>query len=90
MLGAIDSTTIDVGMKGGLVTFYLWFVMELATRRVHLAGCTKSPDEPWMKQIARNLTVSPDGFLEGRRYVLMDRDPDFCAPPFEPSSRTLA
>jgi hypothetical protein len=27
VLGAIDSTTIDVGVKGGLVTFYLWFAM---------------------------------------------------------------
>jgi hypothetical protein len=32
-----------------------------------------------MKQIARNLTVSPDGFLEGKRYVLMDRDTKLCA-----------
>ena len=40
VLGAIDFTTIEVWTKGGLVTFYLLFVMELATRRVHFAGCT--------------------------------------------------
>jgi len=32
-----------------------------------------------MKQIARNLTGSGDGFLDGKRYVLLDRDAKFCA-----------
>jgi len=31
-----------------------------------------------MKQIARNLTDSFDGFLLGKRYLLMDRDTKFC------------
>ena len=78
MLGAIDFTTIEVWTKGGLVTFYLLFAMEVATRRVHLAGCTTNPNEPWMKQIGRNLTDSYDGFLLGTRYLLMDRDTKFC------------
>jgi len=77
VLGAIDFTTIEVWTKGGLVTFYLLFVMELATRRVHFAGCTPNPDEAWMKQIARNLTDVEDGFLKDKRYVLMDRDDKF-------------
>jgi transposase InsO family protein len=78
VLGAIDFTTIEVWTAGGLVTFYLLFVMEIATRRVHFAGCTPSPDEVWMGQIARNLTDAADGFLIGKRYVLMDRDGKFC------------
>ncbi len=57
VLAAIDFTTIEVWTKGGLVTFYLLFVMEVATRRVHFAGCTPSPHEPWMKRMAINLTV---------------------------------
>ncbi len=76
-LGAIDFTTIEVWTKSGLVTFYLLFVMEVATRRVHLAGCTTSPDDKWMKQVSRNLTASGDGFLVGTRYLLMDRDTNF-------------
>jgi putative transposase len=63
--------------KGGLVTYYLLFVMELRTRRVHFAGCTPNPDDVWMKQIARNLTDSLDGFLNGKRYLIMDRDTKF-------------
>jgi len=52
--------------------------MELKTRRVHFAGCTTSPNETWMKQIARNLTDCGDGFLNGKCYLLMDRDGKFC------------
>jgi putative transposase len=51
----------------------------VATRRVHLAGCTTNPHEAWMKQVARNLTDSGDGFLTDTRYVLMDCDAKFSA-----------
>ncbi len=78
VLAAIDFTTIEVWTKGGLVTFYLLFVMELQTRRVHFAGCTPNPDAAWMKQIAKNLTDFVDGFLNGKRYLLLDRDGKFC------------
>jgi putative transposase len=79
VLGAIDFTTIEVWSCKGLVTWYLLFVMDLATRRVHCAGCTPNPDERWMKQIARNLTAADEGFLVGKRYLLMDRDSKFGA-----------
>ena len=78
VLAAIDFTTIEVWTKGGLVTFYLLFVMKLKTRHVHFAGCTANPHEAWMKQAARELTNFEDGFLNGKRYVLMDRDGKFC------------
>jgi hypothetical protein len=77
VLAAIDFTTVEVWTRHGLVTFYVLFVMELATRRVHFAGLSPSPDNPWMKQIARNLTAVDEGFLAGKRYVLMDRDSKF-------------
>jgi putative transposase len=77
VLGAIDFTTIEVWTGGGLVTFYLLLVMEIATRRVHFAGCTPNPDEVWMMQIARKLTDAEDGFLKSKRYVIMDRDGKF-------------
>ena len=35
VLAAIDFTTVEVWTKNGLVTIYLLFVMELASRRVH-------------------------------------------------------
>jgi transposase InsO family protein len=59
------------------VTNYLLFVMELKTRRVHLAACTPTLGDDYMKQIARNLTDPFDGFLKDSKYVLMDRDTNF-------------
>jgi len=78
VLAAIDFTTIDVWTRGGLVTFYLLFAMELKTRRVHFVGSTVQPNEAWMKQATRELRNFEDGFLNGKRYLLMDRDTKFC------------
>ncbi len=77
VLAAIDFTTVEVWTKGGLVTYYLLFVMEVATRRIHFAACTPTLGDEFMKQIARNLTDPFDGFLNGKKYVLMDRDSHF-------------
>ncbi len=77
VLAAIDFTTVEVWTKGGLVTYYLLFVMEVATRRVHFAACTPTLGDEFIKQIARNLTDPFDGFLNGKKYVLMDRDSHF-------------
>ncbi len=78
VMAAIDFTSVKVWTKSGLVTFYLLFVMELKTRRVHFAGYTTSPHEAWVKQMARELTNHEDGFLNGKRYLIMDRDTKFC------------
>ena len=40
VIAATDFTTVEVWTKGGLVTFYVLFVIELATRRVQVAGIT--------------------------------------------------
>ena len=41
----------------GLVTFYTVFVIDLASRRVQILGSTPHPDEAFMGQIVRNLTL---------------------------------
>ena len=51
--------------------------MEVATRRLHFGGCTANPTEPWMKQMASNLTDCEDGSLNGKRFLIMDRDMKF-------------
>lgn len=76
-MAACDFFTTEVWTLGGLVTFYVFFVMEIATRRVHIAGTTTSPDSAWMRQVARNLTDCQDGFLQGKTHLLMDRDSKF-------------
>lgn len=78
VLAAIDFTTVEVWTNRGLVTFYLLFAIELKTRRVHFAGCTVNPNEVWMKQAARELTNCEDGFLNGKKYLIMDGDTKFC------------
>jgi putative transposase len=50
------------------------FVIELATRTVHIAGITTHPNHPWMMQTARNLTDAMDGFLRGKCHLILDRD----------------
>ena len=36
-----------------------------------------NPDENWLLQVARNVTDADDGFLHGKRYLLMARDAKF-------------
>ena len=52
--------------------------MHVATRRVHIAGVTPCPDEPWMTQVARNLPMVDEGFLVDHRYLIHDRDGKYC------------
>ena len=78
VLAAVDFTTVEVWTTRGLITFYLLFVMELKSRRVHFAGSTVHPHTAWIKQVARNLTDWNDGFLKDKKYLIMDRDSKFC------------
>ena len=53
------------------------FVIELATRRVQIAGIAPEPDNAWVVQCSRQLPDAVDGFLIGKRFLLHDRDPLF-------------
>jgi transposase InsO family protein len=64
---------------GGLVTYYILFFLHLETRQVHIAGVTAHPNETWMKQMARNLTMNEWGILKPGQYLIHDRDAKFCA-----------
>ncbi len=63
--------------RTGLIRYFVLFIIDLQTRRVEIAGIARRPDGEWMKQIARNLTDAEDGFLNGARYLIHDRDPLF-------------
>ena len=54
------------------------FFIHIDSRRVHIAGISANPDEDWMKQVARNLTMEDIGFLSNCRHLIMDRDGKFC------------
>src|SRR2546428_6946792 len=77
VLAATDFFTVEVATWHGLVTYHVFVVMELATRRVHIAGITPHPTAAFMQQCGRQLTDAFDGFLLGKRYLLHDRDTKF-------------
>jgi hypothetical protein len=66
--------SVEVCTIKGLVTQYILFFIDIASRSVHVAGITPHPDNSWMTQIARNITDVDDGFLRGKRYLILDRD----------------
>ena len=49
-----------------LVRHFVLFVIDLKSRRVEIAGIVHQPHDAWMKQMARNLTDTVDGFLRGK------------------------
>ena len=75
----MDFFTTEVWTVRGLVTYYVLFVIDLRTRRVHFAGTTTNPGESFMVQIVRNLTDTVDGFLASHRFLICDRDAKFTA-----------
>ena len=76
---ATDFFTYEAWTPVGPRTLYALFFIQLDTRRVHLAGVTEHPDEAWMAQMARNMTMEDEPFLKGRRFLIADRDTKFSA-----------
>jgi putative transposase len=60
-----------------LQRFLVLFFMELSTRKVEIAGIAAKANGLWMSQVGRNLTDAVDGILQGKRYLIHDRDPLF-------------
>ena len=79
VLVATDFFTTEVWTLGGLVTYYILFFIHLESRQVHVAGVTPHPNEAWMVQVARNVTMEAWGFLSPSQYLIHDRDTKFCA-----------
>jgi len=75
VLTACDFFTVELLVGRKLVRCTLFFVMELATRKVFFAPVKPQPDGNYMRQVVRILTDSEDGFLYGKRYLIHDRDP---------------
>jgi len=65
---ATDFACVDTAM---LRRFHVLFVIEVASRRVHLAGITANPTGPWTTQAARNLMMD---FGEHHQFKYLIRD----------------
>lgn len=74
-IAGADFFNVEVLTFSGLVRYYVFFVIDLKTRRVNIAGISPQPDGAWMEQVARNLTDTEDGFLEEGTVLIHDRDP---------------
>jgi putative transposase len=78
-IAAMDFFKVEVMTLTGPVRYTVLVVMDLKTRRVQVAGIVREAYEKWLIQIVRHLTDAVDGFLIGKTYVIMDRDPAFTA-----------
>ena len=79
LIVAADFFTVEVWTRRGLQRFLVLFLIELSTRKVEIAGIASAASGLWMSQIGRNLTDANDGILNGKRYLIHDRDPLFTA-----------
>jgi hypothetical protein len=76
-LYACDFFAVETLRVFGTVRYMVFFVMELKTRTVQIAGIRIDPDGAWMAQMARNLTDPLEGFLRNATHLIHDRDPLF-------------
>ena len=78
-LWACDFFTKKTWTLGGLVDVYVLFFIHIGTRRVHIAGITTNPDNAWMVQQARNMSMIFDEQPTPPKYLIMDMDAKFTA-----------
>jgi hypothetical protein len=78
VLAGADFFSVEVLTWRGLVTYYVLFFIAVGSRRVYLGGITRHPEAGWMEPVARNASMQDNGYLNGCRYLLHDRDQKFC------------
>jgi transposase InsO family protein len=71
---AVDFFTVETMW---LQRLHVLFFIELGSRRVHLAGCTRNPNAEWVTQQARQLAWTLSERTEPARFLIRDRDQKF-------------
>jgi putative transposase len=71
---AVDVFTVETVR---LQRLYVLFFIELGSRRVHVAGCTRTPNVQWVTQQARQFAWTLPEPPERPRFLIRDRDQKF-------------
>jgi putative transposase len=73
---AVDFFTVDTVW---LNQVYVFFCLEVSTRRVRLLGVTRHPTGAWVTQCARNLVMNCEEVGRSFRFLIRDRDAKYTA-----------
>jgi putative transposase len=74
---ACDFFTKEIWTLRGRVTMYVFFFIELGSRRVHLAGMTRNPNQRWVELRSKEVLDKMKNAGFEPKYLIRDRDCKF-------------